>query len=72
MLIKTGYANSNKSSVYRCDMCNIILIKERDTFYNVLVQNTSNKKTQKKWDLCSNCFRLLELNIMRRKEQMKL
>lgn len=70
MLIKTIYTKGKSSSTYRCDMCNRLLIKNKDLFYNIRVSDTQKDKSTKKWDLCEKCYKLLARSIAKRKESL--
>ena len=70
MLIKTIYTKGKSNSTYRCDMCNRLLIKNKDLFYSIHVKDTEKEKFTKKWDLCEKCYKLLARSIIKRKENL--
>ena len=70
MLIKTIYTKGKSNSTYRCDMCNRLLMKNKDLFYNIYVRDPEKEKSTKKWDLCEKCYKLLARSIIKRKESL--
>ena len=59
MLISTNKSDKSNSK-YKCDMCKNFLSPLNR--YNILVAE-GYANPRKKWDLCSNCFRILNKNI---------